>query len=115
QLRARVPGDAARHPRAREPLVDDDRLEQVRLRPEAAVLARDRARRVAMLDQGALPGQHLLAGRAAAVAEAGAGSGLSVGRQERADVRSKGFVLGAVLEVHGAIWAPASARDRLGL
>src|SRR5690606_30886722 len=48
-------GDAHRHTGAGELLGDDARFENIRLRAIAAIFLRNRARRITMLDQQALP------------------------------------------------------------
>ena len=94
-----VAGVAGRNAGAGELLGDDARLEDVRLGAVAAVLLRNRARRVAVLDQQLLPrlrGVRRLAGDG----RLGGGRLVLVLVQEAAHFVAEGLVFGAVLQVH---------------
>jgi hypothetical protein len=102
----------ARDAGAVELLVHDHRLEQVRRRAIAAVLLRDGARPVAVLDQQRQPARPLL-GRH--VDQAVARLGPLVGFEERANLAAEALVLLAVFQIHRHLARDAVGNDECSL
>jgi hypothetical protein len=94
--------DTRRHARAPELLGEDRRDQRIGLEAAAAILLRDRARRVAVLDQQLLPRLDLRVLERRHLAAARSGGPVAVRRQERAQVAAEGLVLGSVGEIHAA-------------
>ena len=104
-----VAGVAGRHASAGELFGDDARLQDVRLGAVAAVFARNRARRIALLDQQLLP--FLRRVRAAGNRGPLVRRLVLVAVEERAHLVAERLVLGAVFEVH-AILPTGRAAER---
>ena len=106
QHRDALSAQAGADPRAGEFLGDDARFEDVGFEAGAAVLLGYGARRVAMLDQQALPGLGLLVPRAR-----DGGRLVAMRGQEGKHFRAEGLVLRADVQIHGGI-APVRVTGR---